>query len=110
MNLMERFPDLLGREVTAVIDDNSGLGISLDGGWSIGIENPYSYDLRPDEKGVGLAALVGHRLVAIDTSPETAELKFSDEARLTVDLRDDAFAGPEAMQLYGPNNVIVVWN
>ena len=110
MKLLERFPDLAGREVTAVTDDESGLGILLDGGWSIGVVNAYTCDIPSDEIGVGVGALVGHRLMGLETLPEMAELIFSDTARLTVDLRDDAFVGPEAMQLHGPNLEIVVWN
>lgn len=37
-------------------------------------------------------------------------LYFSNDEVLEIDMSDYGFIGPEAVCLYGPNNLIVVWN
>jgi hypothetical protein len=57
-----------------------------------------------------LAAINGKRLLIADESAEKATLRFEDESVIEVDLRDEAFNGPEAMTLHLPGEPIVVWN
>lgn len=37
-------------------------------------------------------------------------LEFTNKIKITIDLREKSFEGPEALSLYGPDNLIVVWN
>ncbi|PZP69718.1 MAG: hypothetical protein DI592_22660 [Stenotrophomonas maltophilia] len=41
---------------------------------------------------------------------QTMVAQFSSGASLTVDLSDDGYSGPEAMQLNSPDGTIVIWN
>ena len=53
--------------------------------------------------------LVGCELNRIENKESEITLWFNKKG-VTVYLSDDAYTGPEAMSLYGPNNEIVVWN
>lgn len=63
--------------------------------------------IRPDEKEFD--DLRGLKVIAVDENKERAELIFDNGTKLQVDLRDEAYTGPEAMCLYGPDNLCVVW-
>jgi hypothetical protein len=41
---------------------------------------------------------------------ETMVAQFSRGVTLTVDLSEDGYSGPEAMQLNSPDGTIVIWN
>ena len=56
-----------------------------------------------------LDTIKGKRLVSVEESKEEAILRFEDGSSVQVDLRDDAFNGPEAMTLHEPGEPIVVW-
>ena len=43
-------------------------------------------------------------------SEEAACLRFDDGSAIEIDLRDEAFEGPEAIVLDQPGESIVVWN
>lgn len=53
--------------------------------------------------------LVGRRLKSVTTDRQEIILRFSDDARLNVDMTDDAFICPEAMVLTRPDAPTVVW-
>ncbi|MBK6840598.1 MAG: hypothetical protein IPG90_21705 [Bacteroidetes bacterium] len=54
--------------------------------------------------------LKGKTINNIIESKENVVFYLNEGIRFILDLRDDAFIGPEAMCLYGPDNLIVVWN
>jgi hypothetical protein len=57
-----------------------------------------------------LDAIQGKRLLIAEEYEEAVVLRFDDGSVLEVDLRDEAFNGPEAMALHVPGEPIVVWN
>ena len=57
-----------------------------------------------------LPDFVGLKVVAISDTKEEGELIFDNGYKIVVNMRDEAYYGPEAMCLYGPENLIVVWN
>ena len=58
----------------------------------------------------GIDKLAGLEVISISDNSEKAEIFFKNGSVLRVDLRDEAYLGPEAMVLYGPNNFWSVWN
>jgi hypothetical protein len=71
----------------------------------LNIENPTTiYPL-----GKELDDLEGLKIIAVEETKEEAELIFDNGSRLIVNLRDEAYEGPEAMSLRGPNNFFVSW-
>ena len=50
------------------------------------------------------------KIISIVESEIEISFIFQDGTELRIDLRPEAYSGPEAMCLYGPNNLVVVWN
>jgi len=57
-----------------------------------------------------LDAIQGKRLSSAEESDDKAILRFEDGSVVEIDLREEAFNGPEAMELRIPGEPIVVWN
>ena len=57
-----------------------------------------------------LRALNGATLLKVEEKPETLIFSFSNGQRLAIDLGDDAYNGPEALELNVPGQPTVVWN
>ena len=60
--------------------------------------------------GDDLRALNGATLLQVEAKPETLIFSFSHGQRLDIDLGDDAYNGPEALELNVPGQPTVVWN
>jgi len=60
--------------------------------------------------GDDLRALNGATLLKVEEKPETLIFSFSNGQRLDIDLGDDAYNGPEALELNVPGQPTVVWN
>jgi hypothetical protein len=71
----------------------------------LNISNPItiipSYKELPDLEGL--------KIIAVHETDEEAELIFDNGNRLIVDMRDEAYEGPEAIYLTGPDGFWVVW-
>jgi hypothetical protein len=93
---------LLGRRILEIQEDDDGLGLRFHNGSSLAIWNPANFDHSAD--------LVGRRVEMVQEAQSQFVMSLDDGRELTVDLRDEAFSGPEAMMLTGPNNEIIVWN
>ncbi len=58
----------------------------------------------------GLTKLEGLYILNINETEKAIEFKLDDGIILKVDLSDEAYYGPEAMHLLGPDDLSVVWN
>lgn len=54
--------------------------------------------------------LIGLKVIEVNETKESAELMFDNGCKLIVNMKEEAYEGPEAMALYGPNDFWVVWN
>ncbi len=54
--------------------------------------------------------LKGKRIVKIESFSQMLKLSINNLDYIKVDLSDNGYTGPEALALYGPNDLIVVWN
>jgi hypothetical protein len=57
-----------------------------------------------------LRTLKGATLLKVEEKPETLIFYFSNGKHLDIDLCDDAYNGPEALELNVPGQPAVVWN
>ena len=57
-----------------------------------------------------LRALNGATLLTVEEKPDTLIFSFSNGKHLDIDLGDDAYNGPEALELNIPGQPTVVWN
>lgn len=100
---------LLGLAVEEVSWDGESLGLSFGGGWCLAIHNRFAYRIGADQSSA-FQQLKGALVLRVSEDRDGILLKFAGDQVLEVDLTDDAFHGPEAMQLKGPSGEIVVWN
>ena len=90
---------------TPLITENYSLYIGFET-YHLNIQNLFT--LTPDS--VAVDRLRGLSVLAVYETAEEAIIEFSGGARLTVNLRDEAYRGPEAMQLGGPGEIIKIWS
>lgn len=75
------------------------------GEYYLHVYNPYNL--------VGIVSindLIGRRIVKTEECEDSISFIFEENTRLTINLSDNAFIGPEALVLFGPDNLCVVWN
>ena len=82
--------------------------IHFDGEYSLVIDNPH--EVASKEETIELNNLVDKWIISVIEEEHIRKLFFQDDITLTIDLRDEAYYGPEALSLSGPNDLSVVWN
>ncbi|SFR95945.1 hypothetical protein SAMN04487782_2059 [Stenotrophomonas maltophilia] len=104
----EALRPLIGKNVTLAIKDGMAT-IGAHDGWQLHIYNSFSL------LGDGIAENAPPSTLSLVLEDcrfdhETMVAQFSRGVTLTVDLSDDGYSGPEAMQLNSPDGTIVIWN
>lgn len=96
-----------GLKVVDAILDIGDAGVSFENGTSLAIYNNFLLlGMTPgDVKG-----LIGKAVTDIDEDKYRVSIKFDNDSVIQIDMRDEAYTGPEAMQLRVPGETIVVWN
>lgn len=82
-------------------------GICFENGASLAIYN--KYELVGVGGGDG-QLLIGKTVTDVDESVDVTTIKFENNTALRIDMRDEAYTGPEALQLRVPGKPIMVWN
>jgi len=103
---------IIGQRVTEVVAGDEVITFRTDGGWRIAIYNASSLETASAAPLTeeNARTLRGTRIVDIKTEPQFVAITFDHPARLVIDLRDEAYSGPEAMLITGPGEVILAWN
>ena len=78
----------------------------FSGGWTIKVNNRI---LGGMDKVVA-EKLVGRSVSFLDDKEEQAVIAFTDGSSITIGLKDRDYTGPEAMEIYGPNDLMMIWN
>ncbi|KAF1015525.1 MAG: hypothetical protein GAK31_00999 [Stenotrophomonas maltophilia] len=104
----EALRPLIGKNVTLGVE-NGMATIDTHDGWELHIYNAFGLLGDGIAKNPALSTL---SLVLEDCrfDHETMVAQFSKGITLTVDLSDDGYFGPGAMQLNGPDGTVVIWN
>lgn len=76
--------------------------------YTLVIYNPFV--IHGTDTEISLSILEGLMLISCEERPTEIVLTLEANVKLVIDLRDESYKGPEALSLYGPNNLIVVWN
>jgi hypothetical protein len=116
---------LLGQKIKSVSTElDSTIGLKNDSGDSdnssmaaftfVLFEN-YSLSIYNKHELVNLNEhifedIIGEKIISYRENESEVLLGLSNGDFIKVDLSDDAYNGPEAMSLIGPNNLFVVWN
>lgn len=98
---------LKGKYVTLTLEDEQ-LQIGTDDGWSLHIYNAYTLCFGEQ---VNELTHISLRLKLVDCVVDDVKMVmlFSSDGILTVDLTEGGYSGPEAMQLNGPDGLIIIW-
>ena len=102
-----RLTVLRGLKVTDADLTQGDAGLLFENGASLNIYNPFEVSGDPAQKGKSLA---GKTVTEVEESTFEAIISLSGGVSIRIDMRDEAFSGPEAMQLRVPGHDIVVWN
>ncbi|MGD0959772.1 MAG: hypothetical protein ABSB19_08200 [Methylomonas sp.] len=82
-------------------------GIRFEKGISLAIYNNFEINgLKKSDAN----NLIGIMLTDVYEDKNTIILNFENDVSLQIDLRDEAYTGPEALELWVPGKPIVVWN
>ena len=98
---------ICGLKVADAVFAEGDAGIKFENGISLVIYNRYEL--------VGFVSsdaqyLLGINVTAVDVGADTLTIRFENNWALRVDMRDEAYTVPEAMQLRVPGEPIVIWN
>lgn len=98
---------ICGLKVLDVVLAISDAGINFENGISLSVYNNYVLlgGALSDEK-----LLVGKTVTSVDESEHVITINFENSMAIRVDMRDEAYIGPEAIQLRVPGEPIVIWN
>ncbi|WP_439450409.1 hypothetical protein [Stenotrophomonas sp. ATs4] len=104
----EALQPLIGKNVTLGMEDGMAT-IGTDDGWKLHIYNSFSLlgDCIAETPPPSTLSLV---LEDCRFDHETMVAQFTRGVTLIVDLSDEGYSGPEAMQLNSPDGTIVIWN
>lgn len=105
---MFRF-DLVGRRVVSAQFDDGGLGIGFGNEWSIAIFAKSTIHCG-DELVNDARQIEGATLTQFIGDSATEMLSFDNGCEIIIDLQSSTDPSGEAMIVYGPDNLIVVWN
>lgn len=105
-SMRSRLEALVGRSIRRVDQLHGYVQLPCDLGVILSIYNEFS--ARGTDEA-GLDALVGTTITQVSEGSESAVIWFGTGATISVDLRDTAYRGPEAMNLNVPGEPTVVW-
>lgn len=98
---------LSGLKVTNIELTSGDAGIRFDNGAVLIIYNKFS------TKGVNdleVGQLEGKIVVKAEENNKLILIRFNDDSEIVVDMHDEAYTGPEALQLRIPGMPIIIWN
>ncbi|WP_340523102.1 hypothetical protein [Cupriavidus necator] len=98
---------LIGRAIKGADLTPQAGGLLFDGEITLNIYNRYSL---VGVKGADVQELIGTKVLDVEEANDHVTLILSCSAKIEIDLADDAYSCPEAMQLRVPGEPIVVWN
>lgn len=98
---------ICGLRVTDAVFAEGDAGIIFENGISLTVYNRYVLEglvLRDSQ------LLIDKIVTHVDEEMDFITIRFDNNCALRIDMRDEAYTGPEAMQLRVPGEPIVVWS
>lgn len=96
-----------GKRIVDAILNVGDAGIKFEGGAQLAIYN--LFEIKGKQSLVS-EDLLGCTVIKVKELKSSIEVFLEGDIVMTIDMKDDAFTGPEAIQLLVPGEQIVVWN
>jgi len=96
---------LVGLSVTGVLKIHDYVQLCFEKDITLNIYNDYRL-----ENGADIISLKDAKVKKIEEERDELILYLSEAKHLHIDLRDEAYNGPEALQLNVPGEPTVIWN
>lgn len=98
---------ICGAKIVDAVFTIGDAGMSFENGISLAIYNNFKLvgTTSSDAK-----TLIGKSVTDVSESKYMVTIRFDNDSVLQIDMRDEAYTGPEAMQLRVPDEPIVIWN
>lgn len=103
---MKKYLDQLVGNAVIVESREDQLSLIFNHRWVMTIYNKFQFF----GDGVSIDSLSGGILVAAKIDDNAMLLDFGYRGHIVVDLSSEAYMGPEALQLIGPDGELIVWN
>lgn len=111
VSITDIFTKISGLKITYASIADSIVTIVIDKVWTLTIYNKSIMLLNGLlSGGIDTNILSNSTLLSVTESDSKLVIHLSNNISLIVDLSDEGFSGPEAMQLVGPDNLIMVWS
>ncbi len=93
--------------VSDAVFDSEGVALAFDNGANVIIYNKFNIygPLLIESK-----TFIGLKAISVEEVETFIKIIFENEMILKIDMTDEGFNGPEAIQLRSPSGGIVVWN
>jgi len=98
---------ICGLKITSAVLGENKVTLSFENGSVLSIYNSHKLDGFIADN---VQDLIGKVVSQVEDQMEIATIKFENDWAILVDMRDEAYMGPEAMQLRVPGEPIVIWN
>ncbi|QRP64037.1 hypothetical protein I6J77_00735 [Rhodanobacter sp. FDAARGOS 1247] len=98
---------ILGLSVSDAVLTGDDAGIAFENGASLAVYNKYEL------AGFTLSEahlLIGSAVTYVNETDDAVIIEFGGKFLLKVNMQDEAYTGPEAMQMRVPGTPVVIWN
>ena len=109
MAAIAKLTDLIGLTVVDIDlpDGDFSAGIRFENEAAIGIHNDY------ETRGFSRSSaqeLVGRSIKAVSEDSAHISITFDNDWRIEIDMSDEGYSGPEAVELHVPRKFPTIWN
>ena len=103
----QKLESIVGLKIVDAILTIGDVGIGFENGGSLAIYNDFNLTgFSQNETNL----LIGNKAIKVDDNGETIIIYFENNLSLAIDLREESYTAPEAIQLRIPGEPIIIWN
>lgn len=104
---MSKLANLYGMKVTNADIDSGSCLLQFEGGFHLVIYNPFEIFGLPVNK---IKSLTNDLIENVVEGEDVISLNFKSNILIKIDMRDEAYLGPEALQLRLSDGTFIIWN
>jgi hypothetical protein len=105
---LETLERLVGTTVVSADLAQGQFAIRLEGGWRLTIYNRFVISsVQAEREAASPKTLPGNCISGVTLTHDHLKLELTDGSAVEIDLRDEAYTGPEAMMLVDPSGEIM---